>query len=233
MILGIKKAGRSYFLAPKSQFLSGGLIACFVVICFLSLLSLRYPPEVAGWMPDKKWTYVAEARYFNLVLILFPLVLLIEFQDLFKIMWIKFTIMGTAGAFFIFSVGVSLYYIYKYSGNTFKENASIYYHYHQDIEDYLKERQSFAREESLLFGPAEESDGIGLYASLLQIPLFKITAIEGEIKALSPVCILLNINEKQSPEIKEKLQSFIHKHQLQPVREFPELQLKLYELCLP
>lgn len=229
----VKQCGKSFFLLPKNQFLISGLLVCFVVICFLSLLSLRYPHESAHWMPANKWTYVAEARYFNLPLLLLPLLLLIGFQDLFKIKWVKFTTTGIAAAFFTFSLLVNVYYIFKYSGNDFKENASIYYHYHQDIEDYLKGRQSSSGNEAMLFAPADDSGGFSIYASLLQIPLLRINDFEGGIEAQGPVCILLALNESQSQETKESLQNIITKHQLQPVKEFPDLQLKMYELCIP
>ena len=141
--------------------------------------------------------------------------------------------MGIVAPFFISSLFVSLFYIFKYSGNSFKENASIYYHYHQDVEDYLKGRQSSSGEASLVFAPAGDNAGFGIYASLLKIPLLKMEDLKGGIKTQAPVCILLNLNESQAPETKESLQKIISEYQLQPVKEFPELQVKLFELCIP
>lgn len=228
-----KQRGRAYFLTPKNQLLVGGLLVCLVVVCFLALLSLRYPPAVAEWVAGNKWTYVAETRYFGLLLFLFPLLFLIGFQDILKIKWVRIGIMGTGVAFLSFSVGVNLYYTYKYGGNNLKENAAAYYHYSQELESYLKARQASFRSVSLLYAPADGGDGYTLYASLLQIPLLSLKDIEEGINSREPVCILFALSAHQAPEVKDKVEALVAEYQLQVVQEFPDLQLKLYELCVP
>lgn len=228
-----KREGLDFLKKLEAQFVVISLILSWLTIVFLVFLSLKYPPENARWMPDHLWTYVAEARYFAPVIILLPVALIVGLWKYLQkpLVRVSFMILFLSGL--LFSTSVNLYYIFKYGSGTPEENFVQYYHHSYEFENYLKEELLKSEEHLLVYAKISDFDEYIYYPMMHTIPLVKPEVFQKELKASSPVKILLNSHDKLEPEAKETIQRLVDEYNLSPVQEFPDLGMVIYELNLP
>lgn len=229
----IKEEGLNYLKKLENQFIVICLILSWVLVVFLIFLSLKYPHEDAGWMPNNEWTYVIEARYYSLIIMLFPLAIIIALWNYFPKPFLKITLFSILITGFLFSASINFFYMLKYGSGTPEENFGRYYHHNYGFGEYLDERIKKSKDHLLVFGPDTEVDEYTYISILKQIPLLKLEEMNKDLNASEPVTLLVNFSEKLEPREKKIVENFVDKHNLTPVKEFPELQIRIYELHLP